>query len=205
MSGPVTGVALTVAAFFAGAIPWGYLIGRFGRGIDLRTVGSGGTGATNVLRTMGRGASIAVLILDFLKGLIPVVVAQRLELDPWWVAAVAVAPVVGHCWSPFIGFKGGKGMATGAGSVLALFPYAMVALAAFVLAVWTTRYVSLGSLLATAIAALLAVIFAGSGRLEWASAAAVLAIAAIIFERHRANIARLRQGTERRFGESIAV
>lgn len=205
MSGPVSGVALTIVAFVAGAIPWGYLIGRFSRGIDLRTVGSGGTGATNVLRTLGRRASIAVLILDFLKGLLPTLIAQSLDLGPWWTAAVAVAPVIGHCWSPFIGFKGGKGVATGAGSVLALFPSAIVALPVLALIVWKTRFVSLGSLVAAAIAASLGVLFALTGRLEWASAVAIVVIAAIIVERHQGNIARLRQGTERHFGESIAA
>jgi glycerol-3-phosphate acyltransferase PlsY len=146
-----------------------------------------------------------VLVLDFLKGLLPVVVAQRLGLGPWWIAAVAVAPVVGHCWSPFIGFKGGKGMATAAGAVLPLFPYAIVALPVLALIVWQTRYVSLGSLVAATLAAILAISFAATGRLEWPSAVAILVIAAIIVERHRANIARLRDGTERRFGDSIAT
>jgi acyl phosphate:glycerol-3-phosphate acyltransferase len=201
----VSGILLVAASFLAGAVPWGYLAGKLSRGIDLRRVGSGGTGATNVLRTLGRGAAIAVLVLDFLKGLLPVVMARAAGFAPEWVAAAGVAAVAGHCWSPFIGFKGGKGVATGAGVALALFPPAIVALPVLALVVWRTRFVSLGSLIAAAIAGLLAVVFAADGRLAWPSAVAIVAVAGIIVYRHRENIERLRRGTERRFGEKVAT
>ena len=196
-------IVAVALAFLIGAIPWGYLVGRFGGGFDVRQVGSGGTGATNILRTMGKRASALVFVLDFLKGLLPVVIGRWLGLPEWVVALMAVATVAGHCWSPFIGFKGGKGVATGAGAAIALFSFTLVALPVLALIVWRTRFVSLGSLAGTALAALLAVAAALTGYLDWASALAIVAMSAIIFERHRANIARLRMGTERRIGESI--
>jgi acyl phosphate:glycerol-3-phosphate acyltransferase len=205
MTGPAAGLVMVLAAFLLGAIPWGYIAGRIGGGIDLRQIGSGGTGATNVLRTLGKPASAAVLLLDIAKGVLPVLVAQYLGLPPWWVAATAVAAVAGHCWSPFIGFSGGKGMATGAGAIIALMPQALAILPVFAIVVWVTRYVSLGSMVASAVATLLAVVLAASGRLDWAYAVSTCAIAGIIIFRHRGNFDRLRNGTERRLGESVAV
>lgn len=201
----LAGVALVVASFLVGAVPWGYLLGQRSRGIDLRQVGSGGTGATNVLRTLGRGAAITVLVLDVLKGVLPIVIGRIAGFSAEWIAAAGVAAVAGHCWSPFIGFKGGKGMATGAGAALALFPPAVIAVPIFVGVVWRTRFVSLGSLIATTVASLLALLVAAMGQLPWSTAIAILAIAGIIIGRHRQNIDRLRQGTERRFGERIAT
>jgi glycerol-3-phosphate acyltransferase PlsY len=122
---PAASIALVVCSFLIGAIPWGYIAGKVG-GVDLRSVGSGSTGATNVLRTVGAKASATVFILDLLKGFVPVLIAKRLGLESEWQAAVAVATVAGHCWSPFIQFKGGKGVATGAGAVLGLIPEAIV-------------------------------------------------------------------------------
>jgi glycerol-3-phosphate acyltransferase PlsY len=194
---------LIAASFLVGAIPWGYLAGRFTRGIDLRAVGSGGTGATNVLRTLGARASAVVFILDFLKGFLPVEIALALGLPPWVSASAAVAAVVGHCWSPFIGFKGGKGVATGAGAAVALFPPTLVVVPVLAAIVWTTRFVSLGSLVATLLTTVLAIAFAVTGRLDWPAAIAIAVIGAIIVHRHAANIRRLREGTERRFGERV--
>jgi glycerol-3-phosphate acyltransferase PlsY len=196
---------MVAAAFFVGAIPWGYLVGRWTKGIDLRTVGSGGTGATNVLRTVGKGASAAVFALDFLKGVAPVVLARWLGFSSWWVAAAAVAAVAGHCWSPFIAFKGGKGMATGAGAAAALFPPVLVILPITVGVVWFSRYVSLGSLVTAVLAVILAGVSASTGYLAAPWAVAIAVIAAIIVVRHSSNIQRLLQGTERRIGETVPV
>jgi glycerol-3-phosphate acyltransferase PlsY len=202
--GPLAGVALVVASFLIGAVPWGYVAGKASRGIDLRTVGSGGTGATNVLRAVGPRASAIVGLLDVLKGLFPVVFARVAGFDSTWVAVAAVATVVGHCWSPFIGFKGGKGVATGAGAAIALFPYVLVIVPVMAFVVWTTKYVSLGSLIAAGLGALLALTSAAAGMLDWASAIAIVTIAGIIAVRHEGNIRRLLQGSERRIGETIA-
>ena len=204
MQGPAAGVAMVVCSFFVGAIPWGYIAGKAG-GLDLRTVGSGSTGATNVLRTLGARASATVFVLDFLKGLIPVLVAKRLGFESGWQAAVAVVTVAGHCWSPFIQFKGGKGMATGAGAVLGLIPEAIVVVPVVLATIWLTRLVSLGSLLAVFLATAVAIVAAATGRVEWSAVAATTAIAAIIVFRHRENVERLRSGTERRLGERLSV
>ena len=205
MPGPLAGLALVIASFLIGAIPWGFVAGKASRGIDLRTVGSGGTGATNVLRTLGPRASALVAVLDILKGVLPVVFAGAVGFHGPWVAAAAVAAVAGHCWSPFIGFKGGKGVATGAGAAIALFPQALLIVPVMALVVWTTKYVSLGSLTAAGLAALLAVACAAAGILEWASAAAILGIAGIIAIRHEGNIRRLWNGNERRIGQKISI
>ena len=199
------GPLLVLVGLLAGSIPFGYLAGRTLQGIDLRNVGSGGTGATNVLRALGKKASATVLVLDFLKGLLPVLAARWLGLDEWWVAAVAVAAVVGHCWSPFIGFRGGKGVATGGGAAIALFPPVLIVVPVVLLIIWVTRYVSLGSLIGAGLAVLFAAAFAVSGRLEWPSVFAIAAIAAIIIFRHRENIARLRSGSERKLGQKVQL
>jgi glycerol-3-phosphate acyltransferase PlsY len=203
--GQLAGIAMVMASFLIGAIPWGYVAGKASRGIDLRTVGSGGTGATNVLRTLGARASALVALLDILKGLLPVILARAAGFDAAWVAAAAVATVAGHCWSPFIGFKGGKGVATGAGAAIALFPQLLLVVPVMGLVVWTTKYVSLGSLTAAALGVLLAVAYAITGMLDWASAIAILAISGIITIRHEGNIRRLLNGSERRIGETISL
>jgi acyl phosphate:glycerol-3-phosphate acyltransferase len=203
--GPLAGIALVIASFLIGAIPWGYVAGKASRGIDLRTVGSGGTGATNVLRTLGARASALVAVLDILKGVVPVAFARAVGFDGAWVAAAAVAAVAGHCWSPFIGFKGGKGVATGAGAAIALFPQVLLIVPVMALVVWTTKYVSLGSLTAAGLATLLAVAYAAAGILEWVSAVAILGISGIIAIRHEGNIRRLLNGNERRIGQKTSI
>jgi glycerol-3-phosphate acyltransferase PlsY len=192
-------------SFFLGAIPWGFLAGKTAGGIDLRSVGSGGTGATNVLRTLGPRVSAIVFVLDFVKGVIPVLAARWLDFAPAWVGAAAVAAVAGHCWSPYIGFKGGKGVATGAGAAITLFPPVLVVLPVMAVLVWTTRYVSLGSIVGAILAALLAVAFTMTGRLDAGFAWAIVAMAAIIVVRHEGNIRRLLSGTERRIGETVSI
>jgi glycerol-3-phosphate acyltransferase PlsY len=193
-------VLLIVAAYFAGAIPWGVVLGRIFANTDLREHGSQSTGTTNAYRVLGWRFSAAVFVLDFAKGLIPVLVARWLDLDWWVVGAVAVATVVGHCWSIFIGFTGGKGMATGGGALAAMVPWVLIVLPIMVLIVWATRYVSLASLAGTALAVVIAVIAAVTGREPTAVAFACAAVGAIIFIRHQSNIERLRAGNERRLG-----
>lgn len=199
----VAGIVLVLGAFLLGSIPWGYLFGRWFAGIDLRTIGSGGTGATNALRTMGWKVSAAVLLLDVAKGAAPILVGRQLGVDTWWLAAAAIAAVTGHCWSPWIGFKGGKGVATAAGAAIALWPPVVVALPLLVVVVAATRFVSLGSLVACVAATVLTVALAATGRLDWAIAAAVAGITVIVVVQHRANIRRLRSGTERKIGDKV--
>jgi glycerol-3-phosphate acyltransferase PlsY len=205
MPAQLAGIALGTASYLIGAVPWGFLLGKVSSGVDLRTVGSGGTGATNVLRTLGPRASALVAVLDILKGVLPVIVARSAGIDQTWIAVAAVAAVAGHCWSPFIGFKGGKGVATGAGAAVALFPQILVIVPIMAFIVWATKYVSLGSLTAAGVAALLALAYAAAGQLSWATATAILAIAGIIALRHEGNIRRLLNGNERRIGETIRL
>ena len=146
-------MSLVLAAalgYLLGAIPFGLIIGRFTKGIDLREYGSHRTGATNALRTLGTRAAAAVFVLDVAKGVAAVVLARALFAgDPLvdWAAAVAgVAAIVGHNWSVFIGFTGGRGVATSAGALAAMSPWTILIVAPIVaLLIWRTRYVSLGS------------------------------------------------------------
>ena len=196
-----------LAAYLLGSIPFGYLIVRLKGSGDVRETGSGGTGATNVTRRAGRGAGILTLALDALKGVAAVLLARWL-LAPdfgvnWWVAACALAVVVGHIFPVWLGFRGGKGVATGLGVFLSLAPLAVAcSLAVFLLIVWQTRYVSLGSIAASAVVPL--AVWALGGRTGeapeafWPLMSASIAGSALIILMHRANISRLLQGTENR-------
>lgn len=192
-------VLALLAAYLAGAVPIGWLVARAFGVSDIRRHGSGNIGATNVLRTLGRVPAVATLVADVLKGYLAVMLGSVLAGgEPSITAASAVAAVVGNCWSVFLGFRGGKGVATGLGALLRTVPLAtLAALPVFVAVVATTRYVSLGSLLGAACVPLGAVML-GYPR---ASAVAALAVAAIVTARHHANIARLRAGTESRLGQ----
>jgi glycerol-3-phosphate acyltransferase PlsY len=210
---------VTTIAYLLGSIPFGYLIVRATHGHDIRETGSGGTGATNVSRRAGKGAGLATLILDALKGTIAVLIAKLLlglplfgsggYLDEsqqaiyWWVAAAAVAVIVGHMFPVWLGFRGGKGVATGVGVFLMLAPMA-VALAAilFVLIVWKTRYVSLGSIVAAA--AIPVFVLVENAFIRPVSPLATILFtstigAALIIFAHRGNIGRLIEGTESKF------
>lgn len=200
-----------VVAYLIGAIPIGFLIARaFGIG-DVRRHGSGTIGATNVLRTAGKTPAILTLLGDVVKGAVAVVaggaVAAMGGADGAAVGAAgaAAAAVIGNCWSVFLGFRGGKGVATGLGAMLWLVPLAVVpSLVVFVVVVATTRFVSLGSLIATAGVPLVALVLSlARGIYPLASVAAAAVVALVIVIRHRENIARLRSGTENRFGQRV--
>ena len=188
-----------VVAYLVGAIPIGLLIARaFGIG-DIRRHGSGNIGMTNVLRTAGKTPAILTLVGDVVKGAAAVAIGGAVAgSDPLGPAVSAVAAVAGNCWSVFLGFRGGKGVATGLGAMLWLVPLAVLPSAVvFAAVVATTRYVSLGSLLGAVGVPIVALVL-GYPR------AAVLAagvVALIIVGRHHQNIARLRNGTESRIGQ----
>jgi glycerol-3-phosphate acyltransferase PlsY len=192
-------IPAALAAYLIGAIPVGWLVSRAFGVSDIRRHGSGNIGATNVLRTLGRLPAIVTLLGDVLKGYLAVALAARLtQGDTVAVAVAAVATVVGNCWSVFLGFRGGKGVATGLGALLRLVPWAtLAALPVFIAIVVTLRFVSLGSLMA-ALCVPLGALLLGYPR---ASVVAALAVALIVVGRHHANIARLRAGTEPRFGK----
>lgn len=191
-------VVAAIVAYVIGAVPIGWLVARVFGITDIRRHGSGNIGATNVLRTVGRLPAVVTLLGDVLKGYVAVVAGTAVGGGGTAVmAVVTVAAVVGNCWSIFLGFRGGKGVATGLGALLRGVPWAtLAALPVFVVVVATTRYVSLASLLAAACVPLGAVLL-GYPR---PSAVAALTVAVIVIGRHHANIARLRAGTESRLG-----
>ncbi|MBA3243191.1 MAG: glycerol-3-phosphate 1-O-acyltransferase PlsY [Acidobacteria bacterium] len=197
-------VLLVLLAYLLGSIPFGYLVVRVRGGGDVRESGSGGTGATNVTRRAGRSAGVLTLLLDASKGALAVVIARWLVGTEagvnWWVLVAALAAVVGHIFPVWLGFKGGKGVATGLGVFLALTPLAVLcALPVFVVVVWATRYVSLGSMTAAAILPLCVWLLGARGGFSENPAplmtAALIGAALIIFK-HRANIGRLLRGEE---------
>ena len=187
---------LVVLAFFMGSVPFGLLFARLLGEKDPREVGSGNVGATNVARAAGKVAGILTLVLDAAKGYLPVFLAWSWLKGPDYVALVGLFAILGHCYSPFLGFKGGKGVATGLGVYLALSPLA-VALAAVVfgLVIWRWRYVSLASLCAAWSMVPLVYLVEKSPLLTLFTAL----IALLITWRHRANIQRLVKGEEPRF------
>jgi glycerol-3-phosphate acyltransferase PlsY len=194
------GLASTLIAYLLGSIPFGYLMVRWRRGIDVRETGSRSIGATNVMRSLGVPGFLATFALDFGKGALAVRLASKLTAnDPRWVAAAAVAAVLGHIAPVWLKFRGGKGVATGVGVFTALAPVPMgLALAIFAALVVVWRYISMGSIVATAAFPPL-VYFLDHPPLPillGATAAATLIIA-----KHHANIRRLLNGTESKVGK----
>jgi glycerol-3-phosphate acyltransferase PlsY len=192
------GLLAIVIAYVLGAVPFGYLLVKFTRGADVRESGSGNIGATNVLRTNGRGMGVATLVLDIAKGFVAVWLASQLTQDaPQWTSLAALAVMAGHAYPVFLKFQGGKAVASFIGAFLYLTPLPMLAvLALFVATVAVTHYISAGSILAAA-----AFPFGVWMILHppfQITAAAFIAGAFIVY-RHKANWARLRTGTENVF------
>jgi acyl phosphate:glycerol-3-phosphate acyltransferase len=194
-----------LASYFLGAIPTSHLVSRTFAKIDLREHGSGNLGATNLYRVLGWKYAIPVALFDIAKGVVPVLVFAPQILDSQLFAlACGVAAIVGHVFSVFVGFKGGKGVATAAGVMLALTPLALaVAAAVWALVVLLTGYVSLGSIAAAAVLPLAVYLLENprTPELLWID---TLVAAGVIFL-HRRNIQRLLKGTENRFGRRAAT
>ena len=191
------GIALPLAGFLSGSVPWSWIVAR-SRGVDLRRAGSGNVGATNLLRSCGKAAGAAGLLLDALKGTVPALAALLLTHDDLVTAVTVVAAVLGHVFSPWLGFRGGKGVATALGGVAVMAPLPLLAaLAVFaaVLAAW--RFVSLASVAAAvALSAAALLLPCGlPGRI------ACILIAILLIARHAGNMRRILSGTERRLGE----
>ena len=204
---PLLSLAACVAiGYLAGAMPWGLWLGQWFRGVDVRRMGSGNLGATNVYRSLGPALGIATLVLDMLKGALPVWLLGASPLagafpggPEWCRLAVGFSAIAGHVWTVFAGFRGGKGVATTAGVLLALSPLAFLAFAVvFVATVAVTRYISLGSILGAVTFAVALALLSPRGVASPTFAFGAL-VALLVVARHRENIGRLARGEERRF------
>ena len=190
--------AFTIIAYLFGAVPFGLLVAKL-NGVDIRSKGSGNIGATNVLRVIGKGWGIFTLILDALKGFIPAFFFPGLaNLGSEWGVLFGMAAIIGHTFPVYLKFKGGKGVATSAGMLLGVAPAAVgIGLVFWIICMAIWRYVSLASIVASvAIAASVWVLDKG-----WVVNIALTILAALIIWLHRANIGRLLNGTENRFGK----
>lgn len=191
-------IVLLLAAYLIGGIPFGYLLVRLKTGRDVRALGSGNIGATNVLRTTGRAFGILTLLLDVAKGWFAVWLAGRFTaLDPLWMSAAGVAVVLGHAFPVFLKFQGGKAVASFVGVALAIAPAALAAvLILFVAVVAWSRYISLGSIVGAALFPFAVWLLYHPA---WPVTAACAFCGAFIVWRHQSNIQRLRAGTENVF------
>ncbi len=197
MTDTVSGWLSIAGAYVLGGIPFGLLVARWIAGIDVRQHGSGNIGATNVYRVVGWRAGIIVWLLDVGKGWVPVTVAHSAALKPEWQIAAGLAAVIGHSFSPFLGFRGGKGAATSLGVMLGvMWPVGAIAFLLWAVTIALSGFVSLGTIVgALSLTPSTLVLYPGDrARLVFAVGAAMLTIA-----RHRSNIRRLLNGTESRF------
>jgi glycerol-3-phosphate acyltransferase PlsY len=193
--------AVALFAWLLGSIPFSYLVARR-RGIDVREVGSGNVGATNVMRTVGKAAGLLAFALDFLKGAVASQIGLWTEPHGPLPALCAVLAVLGHMYPVWLRFRGGKGVATGAGAFLPLAPDAtLAALATFAVVLAVTRYVSLASMAGTLVLAFAAFLLGAPTPVVRAAAGMAL----LIVWKHRANLQRLSRGTESRIGARRAV
>lgn len=191
---------MPVLAYLLGSIPMGWILAKLLFKTDIRAKGSGNIGATNALRQFGTKVGVLVLILDMIKGIVAVLLAKSLlGLDNVMVPICGLIAILGHIYPVWLGFKGGKGVATAAGVGLALAPLSIpLALAVFILVVYKTRYVSLGSIIAAIVWGFSLVYFAYQSEMaNWGiMAAVVVVVVAVIIGKHKQNIQRLRNGTE---------
>ncbi len=187
-------------SYLLGSISFGYLAGRYLRGIDIRNFGSGNTGSTNILRTLGTGPAILVLLLDAGKGWLAVYLAHTFTGVPLIVMLAGIAVVVGHNWPVFYDFRGGRGIATSIGVIAGLAP-AVILIAGLtgVAVIAVTRFVSLGSIIGSILIPVLMIVL--NQPIEYQAFGLVISILAVW--RHRANIVRLLNGTENRFGSKV--
>lgn len=200
MSPGLLGSLLVVAGFLAGSIPFGFVVARLFLGVDVRQVGSGNIGATNVARAGGKAVGVVVLLLDVLKAVAPMLAARALlRGEPsaeTWAVLVGVAAFLGHLYTPWLGFHGGKGVATALGVFVVLYPPAALAgLAFYAIAYAATRISSVGSLAGSAACAAATLVAAGPrSPTGWAA----VGLCAVIFLRHRENIRRILRGEEKK-------
>ncbi|MHC4473538.1 MAG: glycerol-3-phosphate 1-O-acyltransferase PlsY [Planctomycetota bacterium] len=198
-------VLLPVGAYLLGAVPVGYLLVRILRGIDIRTVGSGNLGATNVARALGTPWFAVVFVLDFLKGFVPAFVIARvavahLDAKPEVALLYGLAAMAGHIWPIYLRFRGGKGVATASGAVVGIAPAAAgLAAVVFLVTLIAFRYVSLGSVVAS-VALPLAYVSVERREASRLTVVAFALIALLVLVKHRSNLRRILAGTESRLG-----
>jgi glycerol-3-phosphate acyltransferase PlsY len=196
----VTGIQVLglVAAYLIGASPFGLLAG-LSKGVDVRTVGSGNIGATNVVRAVGLPMGVAVFALDVLKGLAGVVVCRTLGMEGWELGMAGLFAVLGHSFSPFLLFKGGKGGATSLGVIFAIYPFGgLMCLVTWLLLLKLTRYVSLASMIGVLVGPIVVYFMLPPHDIELTVMLSVIVL--LIVGRHNENIERLFNGTESRIG-----
>ncbi|MEB3242372.1 MAG: glycerol-3-phosphate 1-O-acyltransferase PlsY [Cyanobacteriota bacterium] len=204
--------ALLLIGYLLGSLPSGYLAGRWLAGIDIRQEGSGSTGATNVLRVLGKGPALAVFLLDVLKGTAAVLLAKLLVASTGmagpaqdaWVVGAGLAALAGHIWPIWLGWRGGKAVATGLGMLLGLaWPVGLACFGLFLSVLAVSRIVSLSSMVAAiGLPLLMLGWFPQHGGFRAAYFALALLTTALVLWRHRANLQRLLAGTEPRLGSS---
>ncbi len=187
-----------ILGYFLGSIPSGWLAGRWLKDIDLRELGSGSTGATNVLRQVGKGPALVVFLIDVGKGAAAVLIARALGLGDWIQVLAGLTALAGHIWPVWLGFKGGKAVATGFGMFLGLaWPVGLASFGVFLLTLWLFRIVSLSSVLAAVSLPLLMIRFSGIGSYILI---ALVAMGLVIW-RHRSNLSRILEGSEPKIGQ----
>ena len=190
------------AGYLLGSVPVGLIVGRVARGIDIRQHGSGKTGFTNVLRTVGARWGVVALIGDLAKGALPVVLARLLSDEPYVQTTAGLAAAIGHDWPLFAGFQGGRGVATSFGAALAMSPIPAAAL--IPVGVGLVAYTRIMSVMSVGMAPVLAIVFivlAATGFHPWAYAVYAVVAGAMVIVLHRENIQRLIAGTEPRLGQ----
>lgn len=191
-------ILLSLLAYFSGSIPSGVWIGKTFKGIDIRTVGSKNSGATNAYRNLGAVYGIMTLVIDALKGYLPLLIASKMEVSEKYIVVIGLIAILGHSFSCFLNFKGGKGVATSLGVFLFLAPKAIgIATLGFLIVVFFTRYVSLSSITAAIILPIMTMILpAKDGVDKFTLSILSVFIGVFVIYKHKTNITRLLNGTE---------
>jgi glycerol-3-phosphate acyltransferase PlsY len=203
----ILALSAIILSYLMGAIPIGLIVGKLLKGVDIREYGSGNIGFTNALRVLGFGLGIIVLLLDVAKGVIPVLFISRLgaiqanALSPYMRELCGGFAIIGHIWTVFLKFRGGKGVSTSLGVFTSVYPLAgLISLGMWLIVVAVTRYVSLGSILLCI--SFCVVVFVTNAPRFWSMGIMGLVVTAVVIYRHRGNIQRLLAGNERKFGHS---
>ena len=187
-----------ILGYLLGSLPSGWLAGRWLKNIDIRELGSGSTGATNVLRQVGKGPALVVFLIDVGKGAAAVLIARALGLSDWIQVLAGLTALAGHIWPVWLGFKGGKAVATGLGLFLGLaWPVGLASFGVFLLTLWLFRIVSLSSVLAALSLPLLMIRFSGIGSYILIALVAM----GLVLWRHRSNLSRILEGSEPKIGQ----